>query len=165
MSPFEDAYAYATSYCSTAERCAKELLVKLVKYELDDTTTQRLLERLRTEGFLNEERYTRAFVNDAFRFNKWGRLKIRQGLKMKGLPERLINQALNDLDQSAYEATLVSLLQQKRRQVPQKKGQPLKEHLYRFAITRGFESNLVLRCLKQLMPGTDGDMEDESYLD
>lgn len=160
MTPAEDAYAYATSYCSTAERCTKDLLDKLTRYALNEAETQTILKRLNEEGFLNEARYAKAYVNDAFTFNKWGRLKIRQGLRMKGLPERLIIEALDTLDEEAYASTLLTLLRQKQRQLPGKHGQDVRGRLYRFALGRGFESGVILAGLKGMMPETAADNED-----
>ncbi|HBL72247.1 MAG TPA: RecX family transcriptional regulator [Bacteroidales bacterium] len=160
MTPLEEAYACASSYCSSAEHCTKEVLTKLARFELSDEQREGLLERLRAEGFLNETRYAWAFVNDAFRFNKWGRLKIKQGLRMKGVSERVILDALAQLDDEVYETTLMTLLRQKQRQLPGKDGRDLRARLYRFALGRGFENGLVLSCIKRLLPGTDGNLED-----
>lgn len=160
MTPLEDAYSYATSYCASAERCTKDVLTKLARYELTETDTQALVGRLVEEGFLNEARYARAFVNDALRFNKWGRQKIKQGLRMKGLPENIILEALEIVDNEAYEATLMALLRQKQRQFTEKKGQELRARLYRFALGRGFENGVTLSCINRLLPGTHGELED-----
>lgn len=43
----------------------------------------RIIDRLVVEKFIDEERYCRAFVNDKFRFAKWGKMKITQALYMK----------------------------------------------------------------------------------
>lgn len=160
MSAFDDAYTYAASYCSTAERCRKDLLAKIARFELDEAATERLLERLMREGFLDEARFARAFAHDALRFNKWGRLKIRQGLQLKALPEALISQALEELEDDGYTSVLVSLLQQKRRQLTPLKGRSLKERLYRFALSRGFETDRILTYLNQLIPEGDGELDD-----
>lgn len=39
--------------------------------------SERIIARLLKERFIDESRYTRFFVNDKLRFNKWGRDKNR----------------------------------------------------------------------------------------
>ena len=40
---------------------------------------------LNTDGFLNEERFARAFAGGKFRMKKWGRIKISHALEAKGV--------------------------------------------------------------------------------
>lgn len=78
---------------------------------------QRIIDRLQDEGFINEERYCRAFVNDKLRFNRWGRVKIRAALYEKQLPREYIAQAIEEIDEEEYMQTLHDLVATKQREL------------------------------------------------
>lgn len=148
MDNYAKAIQWARHYCSRAERCSDEVLNKLGKYELDDVATKRLIEELREGDFLNEARYAGAYVADQFRFNRWGRIKIRYMLRGKNIPEALIQEALDQLSPTEYMEVLKTLIQKKQAQFA---GLPDKEKhakLMRFAYSRGFEPNLINQCLE-----------------
>ena len=79
----EEALNRVASYCSTAEHCRAEINEKLQRWGIAYDTIARILDRLESEKFIDDERFCRAFVNDKFRFAKWGKMKIAQGLYMK----------------------------------------------------------------------------------
>lgn len=94
-------------------------------------------------NLLNEQRYAEAFVNDKFRFNRWGARKIEQLLKLKGISERNIRDALKRIDAEDSTQTLRDLIKKKE---PQLKGLQLyqkKIKLARYLISKGFESEAV----------------------
>ncbi len=60
------------SYCSAAEHCRAEVNENYSVGGIAYETIARILERLETEKYIDDERFCRAFVNDKFRFAKWG---------------------------------------------------------------------------------------------
>lgn len=71
------------SYCSVAERCLQDISKKLDATGLSEEAKENIKLRLVQEKFLDEKRFTRAFVNDKLRFNQWGRVKILSELKKR----------------------------------------------------------------------------------
>lgn len=137
----------AASFCAYQERTLKEVRQRLREWDLPDEEAEPLIQELITQNYLNEERFARAFVGGKFRVKKWGRLKIRQEMKLKGLSNDLIQKSLLEIDGDAYEETLKELLSKK---VQGLKGEPsqVKQKLLRFALSRGFESDIVWEVLK-----------------
>ena len=76
----------AAAYCTLCERCTSEVTSKLTQWGIEPSEQIKIVERLQQEGFIDEERYCRAFVNDKVRFNRWGRIKITASLREKKLP-------------------------------------------------------------------------------
>ena len=114
MSNYSEALAFAAAFCSTSERCKSEVLDKTARFELDSEEQMKMIQRLQQEGFLDEKRYIKAFVNDRFRFNKWGRVKIRYMLRQKGVSSELIEEELGLIPDEDYLEMLLTLLKQKR---------------------------------------------------
>lgn len=106
----EEALNRVASYCSTAEHCRAEINEKLQRWGIAYDTIARILDRLESEKFIDDERFCRAFVNDKFRFAKWGKMKIAQGLYMKKIPSDVAWRYLNEIDEEEYLSILRDLL-------------------------------------------------------
>jgi regulatory protein len=134
------------AYCSRAERCVMDVKEKMAKVGASDADIQLVLEQLQVLDFINEERYAVAFVNDKFRFNKWGRVKIEYALRMKKIPSDTIAKALDGVDEEVYLQTLKKLLLAKQKTV---KGTAAQQRaaVIRFGLSRGFEYACIERCL------------------
>ena len=141
------AFSQLAARCSARETCLSEARAKLERLELTPAQCDAVLQRLVSEGYIDEARYARAFVSDKLRFARWGRLKIRQALRQKGLADDDISQALLTIDEQAYEDTLRTLLAQKRRTLRAATPYDANTRLLRFAASRGFEPALTLRLL------------------
>ena len=102
----EEALNRVASYCSTAEHCRAEINEKLQRWGIAYDTIARILDRLESEKFIDDERFCRAFVNDKFRFAKWGKMKIAQGLYMKKIPSDVAWRYLNEIDEEEYFLTI-----------------------------------------------------------
>ena len=111
----------------------------------------RIISRLKQEKFIDESRFARAFVNDKFRFNRWGKYKIRCELQRKGISEDVIDQALALLEAEAYNQVLMELLKAKMKSVKAKDDRERYYKLLRFAAGRGFQPAEAALCLKRLI--------------
>ena len=144
----EEALNRMAAYCSAAEHCKAEVNEKLQKWGLPYEVINRIIDRLVVEKFIDEERYCRAFVNDKFRFAKWGKMKIAQGLYMKKIPSDVAWRHLNEIDEEEYLSILRDLLASKRKSIHAKDDYELNGKLMRFAMSRGFELKDIRRCIE-----------------
>ena len=124
------------AYCSTAEHCRAEISEKLQRWGLPYDVIDRILKRLVDEKYIDEERFCRAFVNDKYRFAKWGKIKIGQALQLKKIPQRVFFPYLNEIDEDEYLAILNNLLMTKRKSVHAENEFELTNKLVRFALSR-----------------------------
>lgn len=134
-------------YCSRSEHCALDVLNKLYAAGLGEEESDEIVQCLVAQGYIDEQRYANAFVNDKFRFNKWGKLKITHALRQKKIPTVVIQIALETLDEDAYSHVLLQLIEAKKKTVKGTAAQQ-KAAVMRFAVSRGFELDLVLRLLR-----------------
>ena len=143
-------FSRAAAYCSTAERCRSEVVVKLQQWDKDhEADADAVLKRLEQEGFLDEQRYAQAFANDKMRFQGWGRQKIRLQLMQKGIAESAILAALGQLDEDVYHQTLQNLADKKRRELRREKDSyVLRQKLSRFLAGRGFSMDDIMSVVR-----------------
>lgn len=117
-------------YCAYQERCNLEVRTKLITLGAAEKQIQEILDYLEKEGFLNEERYARAYVRGKFRINGWGKRKIKAGLMSKGIGNTLISTVMEEeIDPDDY--------LEKLRETVKNKG-------VNTAVSRGFEPWLVM---------------------
>ncbi|MDR3260579.1 MAG: RecX family transcriptional regulator [Tannerella sp.] len=140
----------AAAYCSTGEHCIQDVRKKLNAAEASPEAEKRIIDRLLAEKFIDESRFCRSFVKDKFRFNHWGRIRIRYELQKKGLAPEVISEAMDDMDEEAYLSALSAMLKEKKRTTRGRSEQELFLKLCRFAGSRGFEGALITQCLKPL---------------
>ena len=143
----------AAAYCSAAERCIQDVQKKIDAAGLPPDASERIIARLLKERFIDESRYTRFFVNDKLRFNKWGRVKIGYELYKKNIPPR--SKKIARHRRGEYRSILLDLLKSKKKSTKGKDERDLFNKLLRFAAGRGFESRITLDCLSQLFKEID----------
>lgn len=140
-------YQRAAKYCVASEKCSGDIERKLRDWEAPEEFFEEIILRLIAEKFIDDLRFAKAFVNDKYKFNRWGKTKIKHHLRQKLLPDNIINDALSYIDKDLYESILRDLLAEKQRQVKATSEYDLKVKLVRFAAGRGFESNLIFSIL------------------
>ena len=139
------------SYCAYQERTHLEVRNKLFQFGLHSNEVDELLSQLIIEGYLNEERFARAFAGGKFRVKKWGRIKIMHELEMKGLTGNCIRSGMKEIEEADYIHTLTSLLAKKAELLGDKDHLTKREKLAKYAIQKGFESELVWKYVKNLV--------------
>lgn len=143
----ETALRRIAGYCAGSEHSRFGAYEKLKKWGFDGKTIDRILKTLEAEGFIDDERFCRSFVNDKFRFNKWGRLKIGQALALRRIPADTAQRYLNQIDEEEYINVLRKLIDAKKRSVQGKNEKDKEAKLFRFAASRGFEIRYIKQCL------------------
>lgn len=154
-SNFTEALLYAARLCSASEQCRVDVEEKLRRFELEPEEVHRLIEQLEKEGYLDEKRYTNAYVNDKIQLNKWGRVKIKSYLKQKKINTDIMDEVLSGLNEALYTKTLMDLFRRKDRSIRGSNTLERKAKLYRFALGRGFELSLVNSCLRDYLNESD----------
>lgn len=139
-------------YCAYQERSHKEVRNKLFEYGLFASQVDELLSRLITDGFLNEERFAKAFAGGKFRMKKWGRLKIKNELEFMGLTKNCIQRGLNEIEQTDYKTTLKTLLRKKSAAIQETNLFKKRDKIARYAIGKGYEPELVWEYVRDLVP-------------
>ena len=143
----QDAYLTLAALCAQAEHCQYEMLEKMRRWELDDEAQARVMQRLVSERYVDDERFARAFVKDKVRYNKWGRRKVEQALWQKHIDEDIRQQVLDEIDDEEYISVLHPLLKQKRRSTKAANDYQLNQKLMRFALGRGFTFDIIRQCI------------------
>ncbi len=139
------------SFCAYQERTQQEVRDKLYNLDLHRNEVEEILTELITEDFVNEERFSRAFARGKFNYNKWGRLKIKQALQLKGLSSYCQNAGLSEIEDSEYLSRVEHLLEKKLNSLKEEDTWVKKNKAARYLIGKGYESELVWNTLNDLI--------------
>ncbi len=146
-SEYKNILAKMCNLCARGEKCEFDIIQKLLKFEIDEDSQQKIIEYLKDNNYINNQRYADAFANDKFKFNKWGKLKIRQNLKFKKIENIYIDKSLSSLEYDDYKITLLNILMKKRKQIKDKNELVVRQKLLSHAVSKGFEMDLVLELI------------------
>jgi regulatory protein len=139
-------------YCAYQERHHQEVRDKLYSYGLHQNDVEQIITELITSGFLNEERYAKAFAGGKFRVKHWGKNKIVNELKFRGISKRCIQTGLKEIDDSDYRKELQKQLRKKSESTTETNIFKKRDKVARFAIGKGYEPELVWNYVMDLLP-------------
>ena len=147
MKSEKEAYLTLAALCAQAEHCQWEMLEKMRRWEVPEEAQARVMQRLVSERYVDDERYAQAFVKDKIRYNKWGRRKVDQALWQKHIDEDIRKRVLDEVDDEEYLSVLRPLLKQKRKSTKANSDYELNQKLMRFAMGRGFTFDIIRQCI------------------
>ncbi len=115
----------------------------------EKTSVQRVLQRLKRENLLDDARYARDFARSRAQSRRQGRYRIARELRARGVPDRHIRAALEEIFAEVDEATLVrKRLERKLRQLRGALDERQLASLYRSLLRAGFYTDIVRQELR-----------------
>lgn len=149
---FKEALAKGMASCSRRELSKSEVLEKLKKYNLNSEQIEELLGVLKSQNFLNHKRYASSFTNDKFKFNHWGKIKIKTHLIHKGVEEEFINSSLAAIDSKEYENKIIELAKRKMKVLKDDNLFLNKQKVIQHLSQKGFETDKTIALISNLWP-------------
>jgi regulatory protein len=147
---YDAALKRAAALCSSHEQCTSHIWQKLNSWKVSEQDAEKIILVLKREKFLDDARYASFYVKDKFRFNGWGKVKLRVMLGQKKIPETAIEEALNQIDPELYRQRCESIISEKAATLRETNKFKRKGKLFRFAAQRGFESDLIHQILSYI---------------
>jgi regulatory protein len=140
----------AAALCSSQEQCSSHIREKLNSWKVPEKDADRIIELLQKEKFLDDTRFATFYVRDKYRLNGWGKIKLAHMLRQKEIPQDLIQEALDQIDQEEYRQTCERLISEKSATLKESNPFKRKGKLFRYAAQRGFEPDLIHQILSYL---------------
>lgn len=147
MTP-EKALERLETLCARAEHCTGELRRKLRMWRINSDDADAIIYSLTRRRFVDDARFARVFVRDKYRFNRWGRIKLRMELRARGIADDIINEAFEEIDEDIYCKALYSVIAAKSRSLNESDDFHRHRKLYMAAAARGYEGDTIAGVLR-----------------
>ncbi len=157
----ESLYQRALRYLSFRPRSEKEMRLYLLRHEQDERVRELVLERLKANGWLDDQRFAAQWVENRVAFRPRGKKALALELKQRGIQATDIDQAVQELDEEelAYQAAQKVLGRYKNLD-----QNTFRRKLYDLLVRRGFSYEVVLptihRCWQENRQNTGIEQED-----
>ena len=146
----QEAKLKAADYCAYQERSQQQVRDKLYEYGLHKAEVEEVISVLITEGFINEERFAKAFIRGKFRLKKWGRNKIAEALKPHKISDYCLRKGWQEINEEEYQNVLLELIRKKNSSLKETNHYIRNRKISQHVIQRGFEPALVWDILRTL---------------
>lgn len=129
-------------FCAYQDRSVFETKLKIRALKNPEINENDIIERLLADKFLDDNRFAQNFVHGKMNAKGWGVAKIKQGLILKGIPEHIIKEALQEIDEIKYLDNLRKELD-KWKKVNDLNYQT-KPKLIRFLLSKGYSYDQIM---------------------
>ena len=136
--------------CAGAEQCTADIRGKILRQGFSAEEAERMITYLTQNRYIDDARYARAYAADKVRFSGWGRMKVRVGLRAKGMDDSFIVPALESIPDAYYDEALKKVMAAKARGLDLEDVRD-RQKLYRHMASRGFESQLIITAMRRYM--------------
>jgi len=137
----------AIKYISIRLRSIKEIKDYLKKKYDEEELIDEAVTKLKKLEYLDDNRFTKAFIKDKLAFTSWGDYKIKLELEHLGVSYEIIEKHISSIDESVLEEKMQKQIDKIIRTNKKYKGPELKNKIYTHLVTSGFTKEKVIRML------------------
>ena len=137
------------SYCIYQDRCEKEVKKKLYTFNVEKDLQLKIINYLIDNDYLNEERFTKLFIQGKLRIKKWGKMKLKFELKSRGVENSMIDKYINEISDDEYTAYFNEFSSNKIKFLKGTKDQKKRSFINYFTY-RGWENELIYQKLRDI---------------
>ncbi|MBK9283184.1 MAG: RecX family transcriptional regulator [Sphingobacteriaceae bacterium] len=145
----EEALEKMKSWCAYQERSHFDCRKKIFEFGLQKHEIENIISALIEENYLNEERFACALARGKMRIKSWGKIKIKQSLIKHQVSDKIIQKALNSLNEDEYINHLDKIIHKKADQLSEENN--IYQSILRHLMTKGFENDLSIARLNVIL--------------
>ncbi len=134
----------AARFCAYQERSPREVKDKLATRISNPAIIQEIVNELKEEGFIDEERFVASFIKGRFYQKKWGPVKIRYALLRHQIDEQLVREQMDLLiPEDDYLATVLDLMEKKIRRIGKADPLVIKGKVFQHLAGKGYDQDII----------------------
>ena len=137
----------AIKYISVRLRSIKEIKDYLSKKYEEKELIEVAINKLIKLGYLDDDKFTKAFIKDKLRFTSMGDYKIKTELHNLGISYEIIEANINMIEDSILEEKMKKQIEKIIRTNKKYTGQVLKNKIYTNLVSSGFTKEKVISML------------------
>lgn len=139
----------ARRYCAGSEQCEDTVRQKLVVWKATPEESDAVVSTLTAEGYIDDERYARAYCESKIKNHQWGRQKVLYQLRLKHLSRAAVDSGMAAVSEEDYLAALSAAAKKKLAELHAASAEDpeVRQKLTAFLISRGFTLQEINNCL------------------
>lgn len=137
----------AIKYIGVRLRSVKEIKDYLKKKYEEENLIELVVDKLIILGYLNDDRFAKAFIKDKLNFTSMGDYKIKMELERLGVSQDIIENNISIIDEKFLEEKMQKQIDKMIRTNKKYTGQALKNKIYTHLVSAGFTKEKVIRIL------------------
>lgn len=142
-----DIYNKCVKYISIRLRSINEIKEYMKKLNADEETINNTIDRLLKNNLLNDEVFTKAFIQDKLNFTTMGPYRIEQELKRQHIDNTIISKYLYNIDKDIL---IIKINKQINKLIKSnKKKDNLKNKIYKNLLSLGYSNDMILKELNK----------------
>ena len=157
-----DAYNISLKYISRKLRTKKEINSYL-KNKFDIEIINDTIKRLEKEGYLNEDIYIKAYINDQINLTNNGYFKILRDLKNSGLNEDKILDYLDSIDNDIWIEKAKKIIDKQVKSNNKYSSKRLKEKLLYDLNNKGYNNSDIIELVNKIDVKDDDNILEKNY--
>lgn len=160
---FYIAYDKAIKYLSSKTRSKFEIRNYLLKQNIDDEKIEFVIDKLCSQGYLNDEIYAKLYVKDRINLSNDGPNKIVSSLKSQNIDEIYIDNAMQEYDYNLQKDRIDKLIKKQVKTNTNKGSNLLKQKILMNLVNLGYDRYLIVECLDNIS-FDDSDLYQKEYI-
>ena len=133
----------SVKYIDRRLRSINELRDYLKNKEEDTIIIEEVIDKLINYKYLDDDRFTKAFIKDKLNFTNWGDYKIKNELKRLGVNEEIIYNNISNIDDNIYYEIIDKDISINKKY----SGIKLKNKIYNHLLTLGYSKEKVISII------------------
>lgn len=134
-------------YINVRLRSIKEIKDYLLKKEEDTNLIDEVISRLMKMGYLDDRRFTEAYIKDKLNFTSWGDYKIINELNKLGISSLDIENNIDLLNDDILNERMRKIIDKDIRTNKKYSGLKLKNKIYNHLLTSGYSKEKVISLI------------------
>lgn len=134
-------------YINVRLRSIKEIKDYLLKKEEDTNLIDEVISRLMKMGYLDDRRFTEAYIKDKLNFTSWGDYKIINELNKLGISSLDIEDNIDLLNDDILNERMRKIIDKDIRTNKKYSGLKLKNKIYNHLLTSGYSKEKVISLI------------------
>lgn len=134
-------------YITIRLRSVKEIRDYLLKHKVNIDDIDLVIEKLIKAHYLDDDRFTKAFIKDKINFTNYGDYKIKMELQRLGVSSLIIEDNISLIDETIIEDRIRKIIEKDIKSNKKYKGINLKNKIYNHLLSQGYSKEKVISVI------------------
>lgn len=145
LNDYYNIYYSVIRYISKKMRSEKEIKEYINKYNLSKSECEKIVNSLKKNGLLNDDRYIKAYISDRFYLSNDGPYKIKRELLLHNMDENMVDDEIDKISHEDLHNKVKKIIQKK---IKNSKGSNyiVKQKIYSDLYNIGYSKELIDEC-------------------